>query len=266
MLNRRSFLTTAASVSLASSVATPAYAAPRSALIDNHWTRFGSRPRVDHSTWDRFLGTYVVRGGDRVNRVNYRAAKPAQAALKGYIASLTAIEPATLTRDAAMAYWINLYNAKTVDLILDNYPVSSIRDIGGGLFSRGPWDKDVVRVSGRVLSLNDIEHGILRPIWRDPRIHYAVNCASIGCPNLRTRAYTAAALQSDLNQAAREYVTHPRGAQLTSRGLVVSSIFKWYKEDFGGTDAGVLAHVARHGGPSGSRIHDDRYDWTLNAT
>jgi len=88
-----------------------------------------------------------------VNRVNYRAAKPAQGALKGYIASLTAIEPTTLTRDAAMAYWINLYNAKTVDLVLDNYPV-------GGFFSRGPWDEDAVTVSGRTLSLNDIEHGM----------------------------------------------------------------------------------------------------------
>ena len=104
----------------------------------------------------------------------------------------------------------------------------------------------------------------MRPIWRDPRIHYAVNCASIGCPNLRTTAFTAAALQSDLTDAARDYASHPRGAQATSRGLIVSSIFKWYQEDFGGTDAGVIAHLAQHGGPSGSRIYDDHYDWSLN--
>lgn len=264
MFNRRTFLTAAASVSTASFVAAPAHAAPRASLIDSHWTQFGATSSVDHSAWNSFLGSYVSRGVDGVNRVNYRAAKPAQGALKGYIASLTAIEPTTLTRDAAMAYWINLYNAKTVDLVLDNYPVSSIRDIGGGFFSRGPWDEDAVTVSGRTLSLNDIEHGILRPIWRDPRIHYAVNCASIGCPNLQTSAFTAAALQNDLNKAARDYITHPRGAEVTSSGLVVSSIFKWYQEDFGGTDAGVIAHLSQYGGPSASRIYDDRYDWNLN--
>ncbi len=264
MLNRRNFITAAASVSLAGTIAAPASAAPRASLISNHWTRFGGTSNVDHSVWNGFLSSYVSRSGDGVNRVNYRAAKPAQGTLKRYLGSMMALEPTALTRDAAMAYWINLYNAKTVDLILDNYPVSSIRDIGGGFFSRGPWDDDAVQVSGRTLSLNDIEHGILRPIWRDPRIHYAVNCASIGCPNLRTSAFTASALQTDLDQAARDYVTHPRGAQATSRGLVVSSIFKWYQEDFGGTDAGVIAHLAQYGGPSGSKIHDDQYDWALN--
>jgi len=264
MLNRRSFFTAAASASLAGSVALPAEAAPSSSLIDNHWTRFGRVANVDHSAWSGFLRSYVSPGADGVNRVNYRAAKSVQPNLKRYVASLAAVQPTSLTSDAAMAYWMNLYNAKTVDLILDNYPVSSIRDIGGSFFSRGPWDEDAVRVSGRTLSLNDIEHGILRPIWRDPRIHYGVNCASIGCPNLRTRAFTAATLQNDLNQAAREYVTHPRGAQATSKGLIVSSIYKWFQADFGGTDAGVIAHLAQYGGPSGSRIRDDRYDWALN--
>ncbi len=265
MFNRRNALAAFASVAVAATTSVPASAAPASVLIDNHWTQFGATPAVDHSSWNGFLASYVSRGADGVNRVNYAAAKAAQGTLKSYIAALAATDPTTLTRDAAMAYWINLYNAKTVDVILDNYPVQSIRDIGGGFFSRGPWDEKVVTVSGRALSLNDIEHGILRPIWRDARIHYAVNCASIGCPNLRTTAFTAATLGSDLDQAARDYVSHPRGAEMTANGLVVSSIFEWYKADFGGTDAGVIAHLAQYGGPSGaSSIYDDRYDWSLN--
>lgn len=265
MLNRRSALAAFGSIALVASASAPAHAAPSSSLIDNHWQQFGGTPSLDHSAWNSFLASYVSPGADGVTRVNYGAAKGAHGSLKGYIAGLEATDPTRLTRDAAMAYWINLYNAKTVDVILDNYPVASIRDIGGGLFSRGPWDDKVSTVAGRSLSLNDIEHGILRPIWNDPRIHYAVNCASIGCPNLRTSAFTAASLNSDLDQAARDYITHPRGAQMTSNGLVVSSIFDWYKVDFGGNDAGVIAHLAQYGGPTGAtRIYDDRYDWALN--
>ncbi len=265
MLNRRTALTALVSATVVSSFNTPAIAAPRSSLISNHWNQFGRIVNVDHSAWDGFLSSYVSRGADGVNRVNYRVAKNVHGSLKAYLSSLEAMDPTQLSKDAAMAYWINLYNAKTVDAILDNYPVSSIRDIGGGFFSRGPWDEKIVTVSGRSLSLNDIEHGILRPIWRDARIHYAVNCASIGCPNLRTKAFTAVSLNSDLNLAARDYVLHPRGAEMTSNGLVVSSIYEWYKSDFGGSDAGVIAHLAQFGGPQGAtRIYDDRYDWSLN--
>ena len=265
MLNRRTALAALASIPMAIAAGSPAVAAPSSSLIDSHWTGSGSVGSVDHSAWSQFLASYVRPGSDGVNRVDYAAAKAAQGQLKGYISRLTAMDPTSMPRDAAFAYWANLYNAKTVDIILDNYPVASIRDIGGGLFSRGPWDDDVVTVNGRALSLNDIEHGIMRPVWNDPRIHYAVNCASIGCPNLMTRAFTASGLNAALDQAARDYITNPRGAQMTSNGLVVSSIFEWYKSDFGGNDAGVIRHLSQYGGPSGaSSIYDDRYDWALN--
>ena len=111
-------------------------------------------------------------------------------ALKTYLKDLQAVRVTTLPRRAQMPFWINLYNALTVEVILDNYPVKSIRDIKSGLFSSGPWSTELVRVEGHDLSLDDIEHEILRPIWKDKRIHYAVNCASIGCPNLAAKAYT----------------------------------------------------------------------------
>jgi len=250
----------------------PAIAAPSSSLIDAHWQQAGGAGDLDNSAWGAFLSRYVRSGANGVNLVNYGGVTPGdKQALKSYIATLEAATPTAMNRDAAMAYWINLYNAKTVDIILDNYPVSSIRKIGGGLFSSGPWDEKVVTVEGRTLSLNDIEHGILRPIWDDPRIHYAVNCASIGCPDLMTQPFTSANLAGMLDQAARGYINHPRGAAVENGRLVVSSIFDWYKGDFGGTDAGVIAHLRQYAtGPLAAglgtvnSISSDRYDWDLN--
>lgn len=269
-LTRRSLLAGMTTTALLS--AQTAQAAPSSSLTDSHWNQFGAAGDVDHGAWGAFLGRYVSPGASGINMVRYGSVTAGdRQALKGYIASLEAARPTTMTRDAAMAYWFNLYNAKTVDIILDNYPVSSIRKIGGGLFSSGPWDDTVVTVEGRTLSLNDIEHGIMRPIWNDPRIHYGVNCASIGCPNLPTQPFTSASLSGMLDQAARAYVNHPRGAAIENGRLIVSSIYEWYMEDFGNSDAGVIAHLRQYAsGPlaaglgSVTRISNDRYDWNLN--
>jgi hypothetical protein len=122
------------------------------------------------------------------------------------------------------------------------------------------------------MSLDDIEHGTMRPTFRDPRVHYAVNCASIGCPNLRPRAFTAARLEAELDDAARAFVNHPRGVSVLADGrLRVSSIYHWFREDFGGDDAGVIAHLRRHAAPplatrlaSAMAIAGHDYDWTLN--
>jgi hypothetical protein len=129
-----------------------------------------------------------------------------------------------------------------------------------------------VSVEGRQLSLDDIEHGIMRPTFADPRVHYAVNCAAIGCPNLAPRAWRAETLDRDLDGAARAFINHPRGVMGRPDGsLRVSSIYKWFKEDFGGTDAGIIAHLRRYAGPvllakltADARIFDDHYDWALN--
>ena len=174
---------------------------------------------VDHSAWDRLLKAYVKQGSDGLNRVNYSAfKKDRHAALKAYIDSLRSIDP-----QEQFAFYVNLYNAKTVDIVLDHYPVKSIKDIslgGGNLLAAltgGPWKAKVINVNGTELSLDDIEHGILRCQFGDPRVHYAVNCASIGCPNLAAEAYTGAKLEAQLDAAARSYVNSPRGSALTGR-------------------------------------------------
>jgi len=185
-----------------------------------------------------------------------------------------------------MAYWINLYNALTVQIVLTHYPVDSIRDIDiapdviSGWFSDGPWGAKLLTVEEEQMSLDDIEHRILRPIWQDNRIHYAINCASLGCPNLAPVAYTSTNLEQLLDQGAREYINHPRGVLFKHGKLSVSSIYLWFSEDFGGDQAGILQHLRRyasgpladtlrvyHGGLTSlghTRIHH-HYDWRLNA-
>jgi len=237
----------------------------------------GQSASVDHSSWDRLLKSYVKPGGDGLNRVDYRAFKRSgHRALKDYVTKLQAVDPARLDRREQFAYFANLYNAKTIDIVLDKYPVNSIKDIslGGGLFATftgGPWKAKVMRVNGMELSLDDIEHEILRPVFKDPRVHYAVNCASIGCPNLATDAFTGANLDGLLDAGARAYINHPRGVTVSGGSVRVSSIYNWFKADFGGSDSGVLKHLRKYASPQlakalakKSAIDSHDYDWRLN--
>jgi hypothetical protein len=244
--------------------------------------RFGvpaaaSAKTVDHSVWDRLLSAYVVPGADGVNRIAYAKFKSAgHADLKTYVAMLESVDPTTLDRAEQFAYWANLYNAKTIDIILDKYPVKSIKNIslGGGLKSLvtgGPWQAKVAKVGGESLSLDDIEHQILRPAYKDPRVHYSVNCASIGCPNLPNKAFTGASLEEMLEAGAKAYVNHPRGVSVEGGKLKVSSIYSWFQADFGGSDAGVIAHLEKYAGSELksklkgiTKIAGDDYDWGLN--
>ena len=249
-------------------------AAPQAEL----WPRWeahdpSSSRTVNHDEWDAFLEAYlIVDHPSGVNRVPYADVSSAdRQALQDYLDRLQAVEVSGLNRDEQIAYWINLYNAATVDLILDNYPVDSIRDLGEGIFSNGPWDDELLTVEGEALTLNDVEHRIVRPIWRDARIHYVVNCASIGCPNLQPVALTAENWDRVFADAAVQYITHPRGVRFDGRRLVLSSIYDWYVADFGGDLAGVKEHVADYlDAATAERLmdHDGRvsyeYDWTLN--
>jgi len=236
---------------------------------------------ADEAAYDALLARYVSASTDGVNRVDYArwaASQSDRRALDAYVAELEAQPPSAFARDRAFAYWVNLYNAVTLQVILERYPVRSIRDIrseGTGLDPRGligPWRTRRVTVEGRRLSLDDIENAILRPTYNDPRVHYAINCASIGCPNLMSRAWRAETLSADLDAAARAYINHPRGVTVAANGDVrVSSIYRWFREDFGTSDANVIAHLRRYASPeraaglqSADRIAGHSYDWALN--
>ena len=233
----------------------------------------------DPERWDALLSRYVAPGPDGVNRVDYaiwKASAADRAALDGYIAALEAARISGLSRQEQIAAWVNLYNAATIRVVLARYPVRSIRDIlseGAGFNPKalvGPWLTKVVTVEGKRLSLDEIENAILRRRFADPRIHYALNCASIGCPNLMARAWRGATLDADLDAAARAYINSSRGVSVSTRGLRLSSIYDWYARDFGG-DAQLRVHLERYASPElAARIRATPaiagygYDWTLN--
>ena len=227
---------------------------------------------VDHAPWNDFLSRNVRISKDGVNRFPYQSVAPQdRAELDAYIAMLEEVAVTDLTAEVQLAYWINLYNAITVRVILDHYPVDSIRDIRFVWHTRGPWKKELATVEGRALSLDDIEHRIVRPIFGDNRVHYALNCASIGCPNLQPLAYTRDNLDELLETAAREYINNPRGVRFDDDELIVSSLFKWYAEDFGQNQRQVIAHLKQYAQPPlrkqldlADEIDEFFYDWSLN--
>ncbi|MGI9379835.1 MAG: DUF547 domain-containing protein, partial [Methyloligellaceae bacterium] len=209
-----------------------------------------------------------------LNVVDYgRFKAEARNKLTAYLDQLQKTQVTKLNKREQYAFWVNLYNAKTVDIILEHYPVKSIRDIdiSPGLFTNGPWKKKVVTVKGTDLSLDDIEHVILRGLWKDNRVHYAVNCASIGCPNLATAAFTGDNLDQMLDEGARAYVSSPRGVKIEGNRLLVSKIYSWFSKDFGNSEADLLTHLRRYAGPKLSEklksftdIDKYVYDWNLN--
>ena len=232
-----------------------------------------SKVTVDHSAWSKLLKKHAHAGEDGLNRFDYAGLnKDGRGDLKKYLGQLQAVKPAKLNRDEQFAFWTNLYNAKTVDIIAEHYPVDSIRDIRLTSFIfPGPWREEVVKVDGVDLSLDDIEHRIMRPIWRDPRIHYVVNCAAVGCPNLQLEAYTSADLETMMERAAREYINSPRGVRFDGKDIIVSSLFDWYADDYGGSTSRILAHIRKYADPvlndrlaGATSISDYEYDWALN--
>lgn len=257
--------------------AATATAAPNSAMLPGWDASVESNAeQIDHSAWQRLLDVYLKTHPSGINRFDYAALKADAkdtARLAGYLTALQALDPRHYARAEQKAYWLNFYNALTVQIVVDAYPVDSIRNIHQGwLPLSGPWDDVHTKVAGQPLTLNNIEHGILRPIWRDKRIHYAVNCASYGCPNLSATVFTAANTETLLEAAAGAYVNHPRGVAFVDDDfLVLSSIYDWYVEDFGNSETAVLAHLAQYAEPGlAARLKsfagsiDYAYDWRLN--
>ncbi len=227
---------------------------------------------IDHSAWQTILDDYlIIEHPSGINRVDYEGLVDDQELLIQYAQSLSAIDPRSYSKKEQMSYWINLYNALTVLLITQNYPVASITDLGETKIAFGPWDDQITTVAGKTLTLNDIEHRILRPIWQDSRIHFAVNCASIGCPNLQPEVFTSNNLEKLLTQGAIEYLSHGRGVRFEGDKLILSSLFDWYAGDFGNDTQKVLTSLSQYV-PENikqklSTYNDDidyEYDWGLN--
>jgi len=238
-----------------------------------------STAKVDHSAWDRFLKKYVVDRRRKVNLVKYtEVTADDKPELDAYIDYLQSIPITKYNRDEQIAYWMNLYNSTTVKLVLEHWPVESILDIriSPGRGNYGPWGRKLLNVEGKALALEDIEHHILRKVFddADPKVHYGLNCASIGCPSLIAQAITGDNWHEVLAANAEDYVNSVQGVDFQRPGVMeVSKIYhSWFQGDFGGTEQTVIEHLLRYAdGTKAEQIRDakgvasDFYDWRINA-
>jgi hypothetical protein len=251
-----------------------AAAAPRAELWER-WTAHDPQAmrQIDHGAWDKFLMRYVRIGADGSQRVAYgEVARADRSMLESYIEQLAEVPISGYNRAEQLAYWINLHNALLVRLVLEHYPIGSVRSLGAGAPWTGvPWTKPQLEVEGTPVALSDIEHRILRPIWRDPRVLYALSCGALGCPSLQPEPFLADRLERQLNQAAMAYVNDPQCIRFEGPTLEVSSLFRWYQEDFGGSERAVINHLMAYAEPQLAmrlqkfdRITGDAFDWRLN--
>jgi len=210
---------------------------------------------MDHKVWDDLLQEHVSTNG----MVDYKGFKNDREKLDTYLKMLSSQEP---TEDwgtnELLAYYINLYNAYTVDLILKNYPVKSIKDIDS------PWTKEFVKVGDTKISLGGIENSILRKM-NEPRIHFAINCASISCPKLLNEAFTADKIEKQLEKVTMEFVNSDKN-EISKNSAKLSSIFDWYKKDFkeNGTVLDYVNQYSKTKISSGTSITYKNYNWDLN--
>lgn len=222
---------------------------------------------VDNSIYAALLNKYVKEGV-----VDYQGFKNEESRLDQYLKALEKTDSSKLSRNEQFAFYINAYNAWTIKLILSGYPgVKSIKEFGSIL--KSPWKKKLARINGEILTLDHIEHGILRPTYKDPRVHFAINCASKGCPPLRSEPYQGEVLDQQLDEMAWAFINDPRQNRLEGETLYVSRIFKWFKEDFGNDIVGFFQKYAQ--GNLKKELDSRRekievkylsYDWALNGS
>jgi hypothetical protein len=221
---------------------------------------------VDHSQFSALLDLYL-----NDERVDYSGFKRDEARLDAYLAHLEAVDVDALNRNEQFAFYSNAYNAWTIKLILTGYPgIDSIKDLGSVF--RSPWKQKLVRLNTGVFTLDEVEHDILRPRFKDPRVHFAINCAAKSCPPLYPEAFVGDRLDDQLDDATRSFINDPQQYRIEGDVLVVSRIFKWFGEDF---ENGPLAFFLQYAdAPLKEALEARRetltvdyldYDWSLNA-
>jgi hypothetical protein len=220
---------------------------------------------VDHSVYGRLLGKYVRDGV-----VDYAGLKGEEEAVNQYLDQLERIDTQDLPKNERLAFYINAYNVKAIKLVLMGYPgIKSIKDMG--FVWSGPWKKQLCKIDGRLMSLDDIENKVVRPEFQDPRTHFALNCASRSCPPLLSEPYKGDVLDRQLDSSTRAFINNPKSNYLTGNTLHVSKIFDWYKGDF---KEGVLSFFIKFAEPDLKKKLQERadrikieyldYDWSLN--
>ncbi|MEN8212529.1 MAG: DUF547 domain-containing protein [Thermodesulfobacteriota bacterium] len=230
---------------------------------------FGSfslaRGDIDNTVYALLLKKHVIN-----NRVNYDGFKKDEALLDKYLAILSETDVKSLTGNRRFAFYINAYNAFTIKLVLTKFPgINSIKEIGE--FFSNPWSKKFILLQKRRVSLDYIEHDILRPEFKDPRVHFAINCASKSCPSLLNEPYESSILENQLDNQAKKFINDPKNTFFKGDTLFISKIFKWFKEDFSDNpllfiqqyaSMGLKAELNLKKGNMTIRYLD--YDWSLN--
>ncbi|MFU8769420.1 MAG: DUF547 domain-containing protein [Desulfotignum sp.] len=227
-------------------------------------------PALSNTTLDNTLYAHLLNKHVQDGVVDYQGFKADEQKLDAYLDLMVAVDPEKMPRNGQFAFYINAYNAWTIKLILTRYPgISSIKDIGS--FFSSPWKKKISRINGELLTLDQIEHEILRPRFQDPRIHFAVNCASIGCPKLISQPFEALSLEQQLDTVTRDFINNPDRNYLKGNILYVSRIFKWFAEDFNHDIRGFFLQYASDDLRQAlAAVGDDLniryldYDWSLN--
>lgn len=226
----------------------------------------------DHGAFDALLREHVHAG-----RVDYDAFQAAPS-FRAYLDALERAAPDALPEAERLAFWINTYNAYTIQLVVQHGERESIRNINKGLLGKGPWKEPLVRAAGRQLSLDDVEHGLIRQQFKEPRIHFALVCAAVSCPPLRSEAYTGARLDEQLDQQTHLFLLRSPAqnrVDVAARRVYLSPIFDWYGGDFGGGRAAIGRFVAAYYPPGGPErmllesgdfdLKHSAYDWSLNS-
>lgn len=218
-----------------------------------------------HQIWDELTKKHVTEKG----YLDYKGMIKDSTTLNKYLKQLSANHPNdSWTSDQRKAFWINAYNAFTVKLIVDNYPVKSIKDLGGAIYRvNTPWDITFINIGDEEYHLNDLEHNILRKEWEDARIHAAVNCASISCPRLKAGAFTAGNLEKQLDEQMRIFINDETKNVINEKSAKLSKLFKWFSGDFKNNAPSVIAYINKY---SKTKLSEDadidylEYNWDLN--
>jgi hypothetical protein len=189
-----------------------------------------TQEHLKHESWTKLLNKYVSVEGS----VNYAGLKKEEAKLDAYLKVLSENHPTDAwAKEDQLAFWINAYNAFTVKLIVKNYPVKSIKELGGSIYKvNTPWDIKFIKIGEETYDLNNIEHDIIRKEFEEPRIHFAVNCASVSCPILRNEAFVGSKLDTQLDDQAKAFINDKSKNDIQVKSAKLSKIFRWFKGDF----------------------------------
>ena len=244
------------------------HAAPRSKSIE-FWNDHtdGSPLKMDYSKWNSLLEKYLILGETpTTNRFNYSAVSTAdRQLLDEFLDSMQEMDPRQLSGLEQKAYWLNLYNSALVKQIIESEPKDSVRELGNRM-----WRRNRLYIAMQKISLDDIEHGVLRPLFGDPRVHFSLVAGTIGSAELLPVAFTAENVEELLEENTRNFLNHERGVRIENGEVTLSTIFRWYKEDFEGNLNGIKNFIMPYLGEDKKQILRDAksvdydYDWTVN--